>query len=62
MPDIYKNVVEIANKKKMSISKLENLAELSPGTICKWKSHNPRIDTLKAVADVLKVKVDKLLE
>ena len=62
MPDIYRNVVEIANKKKMTISKLEDLEEISPGTISKWKKCNPRIDTLKAVADVLKVKVDKLLE
>ena len=62
MADIYRNVVEIANKKKISITKLEVRAGLSPGTISKWKNCKPRVDSLKSVADVLKVKVDKLLE
>ena len=62
MADIHRNVVEIANKKKISITKLEVMAGLSPRTISKWKNCNPRVDSLKSVADVLKVKVDKLLE
>lgn len=41
MPDIYRNVVEIANKKKMTISKLEDLAEISPGQSLNGKNAIP---------------------
>jgi transcriptional regulator with XRE-family HTH domain len=59
---IYKKIKELAQKKKISISELERRAGLSNGSISKWNNVSPNINNLKAVADVLKVKVDKLLE
>ena len=59
---IYYKVLELAQKNELSISKLERLAGLAKGTISKWKNASPTIDNLQAVAKVLKVKVDKLLE
>lgn len=58
----YEKVKNLANKKGMSISELERRAGLSNGSISKWKVSNPTAHSLKAVANVLKVKVDKLLE
>lgn len=46
----------------MSISELERQAGLKSGTITKWKSHNPQVNNLQAVAKVLGVKIGKLLQ
>ena len=59
---LFDNVKAIAEKKGMSIGKLEKSAGLSNGAIFKWKTASPTVDNLKAVAKVLDVKVDKLLE
>lgn len=59
---VFDNIVELANKKNMSISKLERLAGLAKGTISKWRTSSPTVDNLQAVAKVLNVTVDKLLE
>ena len=59
---VYKNVLKLATQRGMSISELERKAGLSKATIPKWKTSSPTVDNLKAVATVLKVKVDKLLE
>lgn len=58
----FEKVKILAEKKGMSIRELERQAGLSNGAISKWKKSNPNVDSLKAVANVLKVKVDKLLE
>jgi transcriptional regulator with XRE-family HTH domain len=55
-------VSALCTKKKKSIRSVEREANLSTGTISKWKTASPTVDNLKAVATVLKVKVDKLLE
>lgn len=59
---IYNNILELAQGSGISITKLEKLAGLSKGTISKWKTASPTVENLQAVAKVLKVKVDKLLE
>lgn len=59
---LFDNVKSIAEKKGMSIGKLEKAAGLSNGAIFKWKTVSPTVDNLKSVAKVLDVKVDKLLE
>lgn len=59
---VYDNVSVLCAKKKKSIRCVEREAHLAVGTISKWKKSNPTVDNLKAVAKVLKVKVDKLLE
>ena len=59
---VYENVVKLSAKRKMSIRKLESEAGLTQGSISKWKTSSPLLSNAKAVADVLHVKVDKLLE
>ena len=59
---LYENVLRLATDRGMSISELEKKAGLSKASISKWKKSSPTADNLKAVAKVLKVKVDKLLE
>ena len=59
---IYENVKKIADEKGISISALEKKAGLGNGVISGWKTSSPTVANLKSVADVLKVKVDKLLE
>nr|DAF09720.1 MAG TPA: HTH-type transcriptional regulator [Caudoviricetes sp.]DAX25730.1 MAG TPA: hypothetical protein [Caudoviricetes sp.] len=45
----------------MSVRQVEYAAGLKNGAIGKWNESSPTIKSLKAVADVLKVKVDKLI-
>lgn len=59
---LFDNIKEICDRKKISISQLEELAELSDGAIYKWKKSMPKADSLQRVAAVLKVKIEKLLE
>lgn len=59
---IYNNIKDICNKKGMSISELERQAGLKSGTVAKWKTHNPQVNNLQAVAKALKVKIGKLLQ
>jgi transcriptional regulator with XRE-family HTH domain len=59
---IYEKVLSLAADRGMSISELEKKAGLSKASISKWKKSSPTAGNLKAVAKVLHVKVDKLLE
>lgn len=59
---IYANIKELTQKKKISISEVERRAGLSKGAISKWSTVNPTISNLQAVAKVLGVKVDRLLD
>lgn len=59
---IYDKIKQICEKKGISVASIERKANLSNGSISKWNTSTPTVDNLKAVADVLKVKVDKLLE
>ena len=58
---IYENVVTLCKKRGISIAKLERLADLGNATIQGWRDSDPRISTLKKVADVLGVTVDELI-
>ena len=58
---IYDKIKAICEEKGMSIRQLEVSAGLKNGAISKWNDSSPTIKSLKAVADVLKVKVDKLI-
>lgn len=59
---VYKNIKEICEKKGLAITEVERKAHIARGSICKWKESSPTAKNLKAVADVLNVKVDKLLK
>lgn len=58
---IYDKIKEICKKKGVSVSSVEKQAGLSSGAISKWNESSPTIDNLQAVANVLKIKVDKLI-
>lgn len=58
---IYDKIKSICEEKGMSVRQLESAAGLKNGAISKWNDSSPTIKNLKAVADVLKVKVDKLI-
>ena len=60
---IYEKIKSLCQDKKLSIAYVESKAGLSNGTIGKWsKSTNPSVLSLKAVADVLDVKIEDLLD
>ena len=58
---IYDKMNAICKKKGISLSSVEKQAGLGNGAISKWKESSPTIDNLQAVANVLKIKVDKLI-
>lgn len=59
---ICEKIKEICKEKGVSVASVEKKAGLSSGAVGKWNESSPTVANLKAVADVLKVKVDKLLE
>lgn len=58
---IYDTIKAICEEKGISITQLEKQAGLTNGSISKWNNHVPQADRLQAVAKVLKVKMEKLL-
>lgn len=59
---IYERIKAICKEKGLSIRQVEKSAELGNGVIRGWKTSSPTVDNVKAVAKVLKVKVNKLIE
>ena len=59
---IYDRIKEICKAKGISVASVEKEAGLGNGAISKWNDCSPTVDKLQAVAKVLKVKVNKLLE
>ena len=59
---LYHKNREIWREKSRSLASVEKKAGLSNGAISKWNNASPTVDNLNAVAKILKVKVDKLLD
>ena len=61
---IYDNVKRLCEKNKTSIWALEKACGIGNGTIGKWADGdtNPRIGTLKKIADYFGITVDELLK
>ncbi len=59
---IYDKIKEICKERGISVRSVEITASLSNGAISKWNEVVPTVKSLKAVADVLKVSIDKLIE
>lgn len=59
---IYDKIKQICGARGISVASVEKEANLSNGAISKWNKSAPTADNLKAVADALKIKVDKLLD
>lgn len=58
---IVDNVRSLCKERGMSISALEKAANLGNGTISRWGSSSPRVDSLLSVAKCLGVPLDRLL-
>lgn len=59
---IFDNIKRITDAKNISIRTLETEAGLANGTVGKWRTSNPTIDNLVAVAKVLGVALTELLK
>lgn len=59
---LYDKIKEICKKRGVSVASVEKKAGLSNGAISKWNDVSPTVDNISAVAKILKVKVDKLLD
>ena len=59
---VYSNVEAFAKKKGISLAEVERRANLSKGSITKWKTASPTVKSLSAVAAVLGVTVNQLLK
>lgn len=59
---LYDKIREICREKGVSVASVEKKSGLSNGAISKWNNASPTVDNLNAVAKILKVKVDKLLD
>ncbi|MCB4211159.1 helix-turn-helix transcriptional regulator [Lactiplantibacillus plantarum] len=54
-------IKQISKKRGFSLTQVNDKANLGKNTIYSWKTKEPSINNLKAVADVLNVSVDYLL-
>ena len=58
---IYDKIKEVCKSRGVSVTSVEKKAGLSNGAISKWNDVSPTVNKLNAVAKVLKVKIDTLL-
>ena len=58
---IYDKINELCEEKGVSGRQVEAAAGLKNGAISIWNESSPTVKSLKAVEDVLKIKVDKLI-
>lgn len=59
---IYDNVKRIAKEKNIAIRKIEMECGFSQGCISKWNRHSPTAESVKKVADYLKVSILDILK
>lgn len=59
---IYDKIKSLCKEQGLSINSLENAAGLSKGAISKWNKSKPTVDKLSAVAKILGISIDKLLD
>ena len=58
---IYQNIKRICSEKKISISKLEKDVGLGNGTVGKWQTVTPRVDSVQLVAAYLGIPLAELI-
>ena len=59
---IFENIKKLADEKNLTIQTIEKSCELGQGTISKWKeSNNPKLDSLRRVANFLGVSIEQLI-
>lgn len=62
MASVYENVQKLCAERGISMTALEEKAEIAHGITGKWKKAMPNITTLQKVAKTLDVKLVDLLE
>lgn len=58
---LYDKVKELAEKKNVSIYRLERDLQMSNGSISKWNESKPNVGNLIKVANYLEVGIEELL-
>ncbi len=58
---LYDKIKYIANEQNLSISYIEENTQLSNGSISKWKTNSPHVDSVYKVAELLGCSLDYLL-
>ena len=59
---IYDNIRERAKERGLSINRLEEEANVSTGSICKWGNGiSPTVKNIKKVADIVECTVEELI-
>lgn len=59
--NVYENIKKRCKEKGLSIAKLERAAKLSVGSISHWRTSDPKVGNVKAVADCLGCTIDELM-
>ena len=59
---VYQNIAAKAKEKGVSINSLEQSAGVSRGSVYKWDTVSPSVDSLKKVANILECTLEELLE
>ena len=58
---LYENIKDKCKTKGISIAELERATKLSVGSISHWRTSDPKVGNVKAVADYLHCTIDELL-
>lgn len=58
---VYANIEKLCHENKISISRLEKEVGLANGTIGKWRTSSPTVDSVAKVARFFSVTVDELI-
>lgn len=57
----FERIKELAKKRKLTLSKVNDLAGIGTNSIYRWKTQSPTVNNLKKVAKVLHTSTDYLL-
>ena len=59
--NLYENIKKQCNQNGISVAKLEREVKLSVGSISHWRTSDPKVGNVKAVADYFRCTIDELL-
>lgn len=59
---LLEKIIKLCEEKNISVARLEKEAGLGNATVRGWAKSEPTVKNLKAVADILGVSVDELLQ
>ena len=59
---LYETIKERCKEKGISIAKLEREVKLSVGSISHWRTSDPKVSSVKAVAEYFQCSIDDLMK